>query len=215
MGYNPFDKLKDLKLENTGSPANASGDAEIRPKPAVTSGGPMKPAASSTPMAPKPPAPFGGAVKPPTPPPSGGSGFRPAGGGSLLPPGYLSDGYFNADGYLKKELLVEDARDIARIIGQGYDGIKNAQLRKFYSHVRAADTRMIYDAPFEAVQPAVLELSAFVAEALGKKKVPIAFKEFMDKNLENIHDAKSFRQGFVKHFQAVVGFFSSFYRDNG
>ncbi len=130
-----------------------------------------------------------------------------------LPHEYLSGGYFNADGYLKSELLVDHAREIARLIGRDPGGIKNAQLRRFYDHVRAADMRMNYDAPFEAVQPSILELSAFVAEAAGKRKVPEGFRHFIDKNLENIWDAKSFRQGFVKHFQAVVGFYSSFYKN--
>lgn len=156
------------------------------------------------------------AQRPPSPPRSGGGGGFHTGGGAGLPPGYLAGGYFNSNGYLKKELLVDHAREVARAIGlrdQGYEGIKNAQLRRFYGHVKAAETRMNYDAPFEAVQLSVLELSAFAAEAYGKRKVPLVFKQFMDKNLENISDAKSFRQGFVKHFQAVVGFFSSFYKD--
>jgi CRISPR-associated protein Csm2 len=157
-----------------------------------------------------------GNATPTAPPRSGGEGGQRQESGGGLPTGYLAGGYFNDDGYLKKDLLVDHAREIARQIGlrgQGYDGIKNAQLRRFYGHVRAADMRMSYDAPFEAVQPAVLELAAFAAEAVGKRKVPCVFKDFIDENLKNIHDAKSFRQGFVKHFQAVVGFFSTFYRD--
>ncbi|MBT9168300.1 MAG: hypothetical protein DDT19_01645 [Syntrophomonadaceae bacterium] len=149
----------------------------------------------------------------PVAPRPGGTGNHQQASNPGLPPGYLAGGYFNADGYLKNELLVDHAREVARLIGQGNDGIKNAQLRRFYDHVRAADMRMNYDAPFEAVQASILELAAFVAEAAGKRKVPTVFRHFIDKNLENIRDAKSFRQGFVKHFQAVVGFFSSFYKD--
>ncbi len=131
----------------------------------------------------------------------------------VLPHEYLSGGYFNADGYLKKELLVDHAREIARLIGEGSDGVKSSQLRKFFGHVRAADMRMNYDAPFEAIQSSILELSAFVAEAKSKSKVPEIFKHFIDMNLKNSRDAKSFRQGFVKHFQAVVGYYSSFHRN--
>lgn len=205
MGYNPFDKLKDLKLENTGSPANAAGDAGIKAKPAVTSGGPMKPAASSTPMAPKPTASFGGAAKPPTPAPVGGGGFRPAGGGSLLPPGYLSGGYFNSDGYLKKELLLSHAEQIAQtMMGK----IEYSQLRKFYAHVRTADTRLSYGRlPYAAVEPSILQLKGFAAEALKKGKVPPVFKQFIDENILRIDDIDAFRKGFVPHFQAVVAFF--------
>lgn len=130
-----------------------------------------------------------------------------------LPSGYLTGGYFNDEGSLKDELLVDHARDIARTIGAGYEGIKNAQLRKFYSHVIAANERMNYGESYASVRPTILELSSFVAEAAGKRKLPIVFKQFIDKNLEHIKDEKTFRLGFVKHFQAVVGFFSSFYRE--
>ena len=128
-----------------------------------------------------------------------------------LPEGYLKGGYFDENGNIRAELLTGQAEAIARAIGQPYGGIANAQLRKFYGHVRVADTRLRYDAQYEAVCASVLELSAFVAEARGKNKVPQVFKEFIDRNLQYIRSEKAFRQGFVKHFQAVVGFFSYIY----
>jgi len=148
----------------------------------------------------------------PAAPRPGGTGNYQQPNNPKLPPGYLAGGYFNAAGYLKNELLVDHAREVASLIGEGNDGIKNSQLRKFFGHVRAADMRMNYGVPYEAVHVSILELASFVADAKGKSKVPEVFRRFIDKNLENVHDAKSFREGFVKHFQAVVGFFSSFYK---
>ena len=197
MTYNPmWNKLNELKQQQEGA-------------------GTAKPPDKVTPPPPNPPA-------PPRFTPNQSSAPRPgcyaaaAPTGAKLPAGYLNHGYFDDAGHIHKELLVDHAREVARLIGLRQDraeGIKNAQLRKFYGHVKTAESRMNYRVPFEAVQPKVLELSAFVAEAHGKGKVPLVFKEFMDLNLNCVSDGKSFREGFVKHFQAVVGFFSMFYRE--
>lgn len=144
-----------------------------------------------------------------------GNQLRPGAGGYVggpaLPEGYLQNGYFDKAGNIRPELLLRHAEEVARAIGRNPGGIANAQLRKFYGHVRMADTRMSYDVPFEIVRGSVLELGSFVAEARGKNKVPEVFKQFIDRNLERIADGKDFRQGFVKHFQAVVGYFTFHY----
>ena len=204
MAYNPYmSKLHELKKQMEGS------------------SGADKPPVQATPPSPaQSPAQSPAPIPPPRPTPNFAPGPRPGGyapsAGPELPRGYLEQGYFDAAGHIHKELLVDHAREVARLIGMRQDraeGIKNAQLRKFYGHVKTAESRMNYGVPFEAVRPRILELSAFVAEAHGKEKVPKIFKEFMDRNLERVTDGKSFREGFVKHFQAVVGFFSLYYRD--
>ena len=204
MTYNPmWNKLNELKKQQEG-PAAAN---------------PEQKAASAAPPAPKAP-PQTVSAAPPRYPNSPPPGNRPGGfsqtASADLPARYLEQGYFDAAGHIHKLLLVEHASAVAKAIGMRQDraeGIKNAQLRKFYGHVKTAESRMNYGVSFEAVQPKILELSAFVAEAHGKGKVPLVFKNFMDINLRYVVDGKSFREGFVKHFQAVVGFFSFYYRD--
>lgn len=214
MTYNPmWQKLNELKMQ----PAAATEKGQEQ------TGGQEKPKASVPPSQAvnrgptvAPPNPGAGAPRNPinTAPPARGS-FQPP-GALQLPAGYLQNGYFDAAKHIHKELLVEHAREVARVIGMRQDraeGIKNAQLRKFYGHVKTAESRLNYGVSFEEIRPKVLELSAFVAEAQGKGKVPLVFKEFMDINLSYVVDGPSFRDGFVKHFQAVVGFFSFYYRD--
>ena len=199
MAFNPYmSKLGELKKQMEEK-ASAS---------------PAEKPSSAAPPAPKVPAQQNVSAAPtryssPPPPVNRPGGFVPPASADL-PKGYLEQGYFDAAGHIHKVLLVEHASAVAKAIGlrDRAEGIKNAQLRKFYSHVKTAESRMNYGVSFEAVQPKILELSAFVAEAHGKGKVPQVFKNFMDINLRHVVDSKSFREGFVKHFQAVVGYFS-------
>ena len=206
MAYNPYmSKLNELKKQ-------MEGEAPASPV--------EKPASPAQPVAPKAAAPQSAPAAPPRYPASPPPGNRPGGfvpaASADLPKGYLEQGYFDAEGHIHKALLVEHASAVAKAIGlrqERAEGIKNAQLRKFYGHVKTAESRMNYGVSFEAVQPKILELSAFVAEAQGKGKVPPVFKSFIDMNLSYVVDGKSFREGFVKHFQAVVGFFSFYYKE--
>ena len=206
MTYNPmWNKLNELKKQQEGPAAVVQAE---------------KPASPAQPVAPKAAAPQSAPAAPPRYPASPPPGNRPGGFAPAasvdLPKGYLEQGYFDAAGHIHKALLVEHASAVAKAIGlrqERAEGIKNAQLRKFYGHVKTAESRMNYGVNFEAVQPKILELAAFVAEAHGKGKVPLVFKNFIDLNLSYVVDGKSFREGFVKHFQAVVGFFSFYYRD--
>ena len=204
MTYNPmWNKLNELKKQE--GPA-AGAPAEKAPSPAQPT--PKAPTPQSAPAVP-PRFPSG-------PPPGNRHGGYAPSAPIELPKGYLEQGYFDAEGHIHKALLVEHASAVAKAIGMRQDraeGIKNAQLRRFYGHVKTAESRMNYGVSFAAVQPKILELSAFVAEAHGKGKVPLAFKTFIDLNLKHVVSEKSFREGFVKHFQAVVGFFSFYYKD--
>ena len=218
MAFNTYqDKLSELKKQleeagkeqSTGAPPTAEPEKTAGKAPAAVSSVPVKSFQPS-------PIPSGPPRNPVNTAPPPRSGSYPPPGSGQLPGGYLKQGYFDSSGHIFPELLVEQAREIARIIGMRQDraeGIKNAQLRRFYGHVKTAESRLNYGVSFADIRPKILELSAFVAEAQGKGKVPLVFKEFMDLNLERVVDGPSFRNGFVKHFQAVVGFFSFYYRD--
>ena len=58
-----------------------------------------------------------------------------------LPNGYLEGGYFDENGNLRPELLLQQAREVAEAIGDR-KSIAYSQLRRFYEHVRAAENRM-------------------------------------------------------------------------
>jgi CRISPR-associated protein Csm2 len=139
------------------------------------------------------------------------SGSGGAGGGSnALSPDYLQGGYFDAKGYLRERYIARggDADGIAKQLGFDRPPMVTHQLRRFYGHVRAAENRLKMTGDFPAVYIDLKKLDSFVAEAKGKGKIPDLFYDFITKNLDAIKTEKDFMDGFLEHFQAVVGFFT-------
>ena len=126
------------------------------------------------------------------------------GGTSNLPKGYLSGCYFNERGVLHEELVSGMADSVAR----SFKGLKNNQIRRFYHHVRDAANKLKMTGDWQSVNIDVKKLGAFVAEAKGKDKIPDAFYQFIVKNLDCVTNEKSFTQGFLEHFQAVLAYFT-------
>jgi CRISPR-associated protein Csm2 len=145
----------------------------------------------------------------------GGTSTFQSGGSTIsgLPRDYLNGGYFDADGNLKPEYLVKDgfADKIASDLKDARPEITNHQLRRFYGHVRAADNRLRMTGNFPAVYNDLKKLDSFVAEAKGKKKIQDLFYEFMVRNLKETRTEKDFKEGFMEHFQALVGFFTYYH----
>lgn len=129
-------------------------------------------------------------------------------GFTKLPKGYLNDGYFDANDCLHEALLTEVADKIALSFSTANPKLKNHQLRRFYHHVRSAENKLNMTHDWSCVNVDVKKLKSFVAEAKGKQKVPEVFYEFINRNIDNIKDEKSFRHGFLEHFQAVIAYFT-------
>ncbi len=128
--------------------------------------------------------------------------------GSGIPENYLKDGYFDKDNCLFEELVTTTANQIAMSFSTSYPKLKNHQLRRFYQHARAAENRLSMTHDWPSVNIDIKKLKPFVAEAKGKGKVPEVFYDFICRNIDNIIDEKSFMQGFLAHFQAVVAYFT-------
>lgn len=144
-------------------------------------------------------------------PPRGGPGGRPGGGPgrppeNRLPHDYLREGYFDADGNLRLELVVEQARDIAFNLEKA--GLSTAALRRFFGMARKAESRLDAEGDFAAVRVDLLALKPFAANAMTRGVVPPLFRDFIDRNVEQAAlDERSFRRGFLRHFQYVVAYF--------
>ena len=102
------------------------------------------------------------------------------------------------------------ASDIARSFGTK---LKNHQLRRFYGHIKAAETRLRMAGDWHCVNLDVKKLSSFVSEAKGKDKIPESFYKFIDANIKQIKKQKDF-EAFVEHFQAIVAYFTYHYPKN-
>lgn len=146
--------------------------------------------------------------------PPGGDG-RPMGGdprafgrsGDALPPEYLKDGYFDAKGNLWPSLLLEDARVVAERLGADRN-LSATQLRRFFNKVRLVERRLDAGGDFAAAVPEIASLGPLAAYAVGRQSANELFKQFVDRNVDlAMRDERSFRKGFLAHFESVICYF--------
>lgn len=124
-----------------------------------------------------------------------------------LPNNYLAQGFFDEKGYLHADLITDTAEKVALTFGNSSPGLTTSQLRRFFSHAKAAQNSLNVIGDYDKVKVNIQKLRFFAAEAAGKGKVPKSFHEFIVRNLDLVTDEKSFGKGFMEHFQAVVAYF--------
>jgi CRISPR-associated protein Csm2 len=132
-----------------------------------------------------------------------------------LPGGYLDKGYFDEKGNLHEELILAHAEEIALKFGNSPNRNENltfAQLRRYYSHAVNAGLAYKSHRNQGLCLNSIKQLDPFVAEAQGKGKVPKIFRDFIKRNIEEIKTIKDITEGFIPHFQAIVAYFSGFYK---
>ena len=123
-----------------------------------------------------------------------------------LPEGYLAQGYFDANGYIHPQVVVDWPRDIARKLNEAH--LETSQLRKFFSEARHIEGQLNAGKEFAALRGRILKLDAYAADALKKNNAPPLFKQFIEQNLKWAADnKKSFLDGFIPHFENVVAYF--------
>lgn len=127
---------------------------------------------------------------------------------------FLSNGYYQ-DGEKKKikdVLITVEAEKLGQIFAELK--LTSSQLRKFFNEVRSIEAQI--DGKFDEQKALILMLKSKVAYSVGKKtsKTPAEFKDFIDACIDKIIDEKDFK-GFVKFFEAVVGYFYYYYKPGG
>ena len=135
---------------------------------------------------------------------------------TLLPEGYLPDlakGYFSEEGVIRKEYLVTYPDGVS----WSFTGMTYTQIRSFFAALRVAESA--YSNAIEGgVKAKVAEeqlianvqrLDGIVTYARGRDRylVPETFRTFMRKNIEACQTAKDVLEGFMLHFEAVLGYF--------
>lgn len=129
------------------------------------------------------------------PPPSG------------LPQGYLREGYFDAKGNLRPEVITDLAEEAARALGNARPSMTSTQLRRFYNKTRFVRQKLDAGTSWEKVIGDIHSLKRDAANAVGKNNAPGVFKYFIDTNVQLAVQSKdSFIRGFLEHFQSVVAY---------
>lgn len=159
-----------------------------------------------------PPRPHQGGQRPP-PGRHGSGGQNPAPGVEhveQLWQDYLQGGYFDAEGHLRIEYVSrEKVEPLVRAMANASPKLTTGQIRRFFQHCRRLETRLqTREAGWAQVRPQVEFLDAAAQDAFGKtpRKIPALFRDFIQRNIAAVRSEKDFREGFLPHFEALVGF---------
>jgi hypothetical protein len=123
-----------------------------------------------------------------------------------LPPDYLKNGYFDSNGNVFPEVIIEWPRDIAAKLDRA--GMGSAQIRNFFGEARRIEGQLSSGQDFGALRGRILQLDAYAKSAQTRGNAPPLFKQFIEQNLKwAARDRKSFVNGFIPHFECVVAYF--------
>ncbi len=127
-------------------------------------------------------------------------------------------GYFDAAGNLRIEFVARDRiGPIAEEMSRAAPPLTMNQVRRFFQHCRAIEARLrARTSSWEAERTLhFITLDRAAADALGKSppKIPQIFHDFIQHNVAAVRTEKDFLDGFLPHFEALVGFGTQFFRE--
>lgn len=119
----------------------------------------------------------------------------------------LNNGYFESANYVKKEFIVDYAKELAQLFGRDKSINKSAQIRKYFDFCRRIEGIYKVKKDFNYVKSELPKLIYHINSAFNKKLVTREFCDFIEKNVElAIVSESNFMKGFICHFEAVIGF---------
>lgn len=137
--------------------------------------------------------------------------FRP------IPPDYLNDlqnGYFGDKAVIRKEFLIKYPDGISK----SFSGMTYTQIRSFFSSLRNCESAYRYAVEGTQGDSSIAEakllakiqaLNGIVTYAASKQSsnVPENFRKFMISNIEVCKNARDVLEGFIPHYESVLGYF--------
>jgi CRISPR type III-A-associated protein Csm2 len=125
-------------------------------------------------------------------------------------PHYLEGGYFTPEGNLRREYVARDlVEKLIQAMARGIPKLNQHQIRRFFQHARALEAQLrARKKAWPQLEADFCKLDAVAADAAGKSppKIPPLFHDFIRRNVAAVHSEKDFLQGFLPHFEALVGF---------
>ena len=118
--------------------------------------------------------------------------------------------YLRAD-FVAKRSVEPLAKYLAR---DSRPSLTTSQIRRFFNHCREIERRLNVDGQSWAQVSARFEsLCSHAQYATSANKIPKEFQRFIDENVKRVTSAQdsrtAFVDGFVPHFEALVGFFAA------
>jgi CRISPR-associated protein Csm2 len=129
----------------------------------------------------------------------------------------LKKGYFTHNGVLKIDYIMLYPEIIADYLGGDGNKLTNTQLRNFYDYVRVAESTYKYSKDAGNTTETIKEnliikikkLNGMVTYSLGRDNSTVSkeFRQFLLANVEACNTVEDVLNGFIPHFEAVVGYF--------
>lgn len=127
---------------------------------------------------------------------------------------FKDKGFTNDKGYLREELITEEAKKIAGFFKE--DKLTKSQLRAFYNEVKALKNRLKYDKSvekFDEIYPLILLMKAKIEYRASKDKAKMeGIKQFITLGIERVQKENEKGKGreafdnFATLFETVVGY---------
>lgn len=107
---------------------------------------------------------------------------------------------------------------LARHLANANPRLTTGQIRRFFNHCREIERRLKVDGEiWPRVAADFQSLSAHAQYAASSHKIPQGFQQFIDLNVNRVVSSEdpraAFLDGFVPHFEALVGFGAAHMRD--
>lgn len=119
----------------------------------------------------------------------------------------LSNGYFLKDDYIRKEFVLDYAKELAKEFSKNENVNKSNQIRKYFDYCDKIHGVFKAKKDFFFVQAELPKVIPHLNNALKKGLITNDFYSFMEKNIElALIEEKNFTKGFIPHFEAVIGF---------
>ena len=132
-------------------------------------------------------------------------------------PNYLHSGYFDRDGTPNADYVCRDRIEpLIKAMSQARPSLTSHQVRRFFQHCRVIESRLKANrTTWEQEIPNFKKLDIAAADAFGKtnKKIPKLFHDFVRVNVAAVKSEKDFLEGFLRHFEALVGFGQQFLQE--
>ena len=132
------------------------------------------------------------------------SGSRPTSLADRIPVDYLSNGYFDQQGLLRREIFADVARAIANVLNAR--GTTSTRLRSFYNKLAAISYHLQQTGDFNDTKVKLASFQTIVEYAKARKVVPQEFQEFIARNITFAErDPVSFA-GFLEHYKSIIAY---------
>ena len=139
------------------------------------------------------------------------------------PPPQFPPTYFGKDergnDYLLPAFVSTDVDGLASRMAGANPRLTTGQLRRFFNHCREMERWLrVEGRSWEQVSAEFVKLRSHAQNADARRLIPREFKDFIDQNVERVTNSddprSAFLDGFIQHFEALVGFGSAYMRDN-